>query len=183
MSDPPEEDELLEVVNERNEVLGILPRGEVHRRRLAHRACHIFLFNLGNELYLQKRSMAKREMPGFYDSSAAGHLQASESYEQCAARELQEELSVSADLVRIGGLAASEKNAFEHVGLFVCRTGQVPTPNPAEIERGEFYSLGAIERWIGSGAQGLSPGFVLLFALHRGPISDFLASASSLPAG
>lgn len=171
-----EDEELLEVVNDRNEVIGVRPRREVHLKGLPHRAVHIFLFNSANELFLQKRSMRKRELPGYYDSSAAGHLQPSESYEACAARELMEELSVRADLVRIGGLVASDANAFEHVGLFVCRTARTPVPNPAEIDAGAFFPLGEIERWIGSGAEMLSPGFILLFNRHRAELDVFLQS-------
>lgn len=176
-----EDQEPLEVVNERNEVTGILPRREVHLRGLSHRAAHVFLFNLANELFLQKRSMRKRELPGYFDSSAAGHVQPSESYQACAARELLEELSVRDEPIRIGGLVASDANAFEHVGLFVCRTDQAPVPNPAEIEHGAFFPLAEIERWIASGAERLSPGFVLLFTRHRTELKAFL-ERGSLPA-
>ena len=178
----PEDDELLEVVNERNEVIGLLPRREVHQRGLAHRASHVFVFNPAGKLFLQKRARTKRELPGYFDSSAAGHLQPMESYEDCAGRELMEELSIATEIVRLGGLVASDENAFEHVGLFACRTDQVPRPDPAEIERGEFYPLDQIDRWIATGAQLLSPGFVLLYTRHQSEIRAFLSSSRFLPA-
>lgn len=171
-----EEGEFLEVVNDCNEVIDLLPRAEVHRRGLQHRSAHIFVFNREDELYLQKRSFRKSELPGFYDSSAAGHLLPSESYEACALRELTEELSLSEDLVLIGGLLASDENAFEHVRLFACRTEKKPIPNLDEIEEGGFYSMEHIQRWIHSGAEGLSPGFVILFGRHQSQIRSFLRS-------
>lgn len=172
----PEEAELLEVVNERNEVVGILPRHEVHRKKLAHRASHIFVFNLKNELFLQKRADTKSELPGYYDSSAAGHLQPYESYDVCAVRELQEELSITADLTRIGDMAACEGNALEHVALFVCRTDKTPIINRKEVESGRFYPIYEIERWISRGSEMLSPGFVLLFKKYRTQRDAFLSS-------
>ena len=67
-------EEIFDVVNERNEVIGREPRSVVHRTGLKHRAVHILVFNARGELFLQKRSMAKDCFPGAWDSSASGHL-------------------------------------------------------------------------------------------------------------
>ena len=67
-------EEIFDVVNERDEVIGQKPRSEIHRLKLNHRAVHVLVFNSRRELFLQKRSMKKDCFPGTWDSSASGHL-------------------------------------------------------------------------------------------------------------
>ena len=52
----------------------------------------MFLVNKHGAVLLQKRSLWKDRQPGKWDSSAAGPLDAGESYEEAAVRELKEEL-------------------------------------------------------------------------------------------
>src|SRR5688572_24288242 len=85
-------DEIFDIVNEKDEVIGQLPRREVHRQGLRHRAVHVLVFNARGEVFLQKRSMTKDNFPGTWDSSAAGHLDTGEAYDACALREVKEEL-------------------------------------------------------------------------------------------
>src|SRR5436189_1813515 len=87
-------EEIFDVVNERDEVIGQECRSEVHRLGLRHRAVHVLIFNQRGEVFLQKRSMQKDTFPGAWDSSASGHLDRGEGYDDCALRELQEELGV-----------------------------------------------------------------------------------------
>src|ERR1700738_1476764 len=89
------------VVDENDHLLGDAPRGEVHGNNLRHRAVHLFIFNRLGELFLQKRSRWKDRHPLLWDSSAAGHVEAGEDYDATAARELEEELGVTAELVRV----------------------------------------------------------------------------------
>jgi len=48
--------ELFEVVDERNAVVGHALRSDVHARGLLHRAVHVLVFNSACELLLQQRS-------------------------------------------------------------------------------------------------------------------------------
>ena len=87
-------EEIFDVVNERDEVIGRQTRGEVHRLGLIHRAVHVLVFNAAGQVFLQKRSMKKDRQPGLWDSSASGHVDADEDYDACAARELREEIGL-----------------------------------------------------------------------------------------
>ena len=49
-------EEIFDVVNERDEVIGQQPRSEVHRLGLMHRAVHVLVFNAAGQVFLQKRS-------------------------------------------------------------------------------------------------------------------------------
>jgi len=74
-------EEIFDVVNERDEVVGQAPRREVHARSLKHRAVHILVFNARGQVFLQKRSLKKDLHPGVWDSSTSGHLDTGEDYD------------------------------------------------------------------------------------------------------
>ncbi len=88
-------DEVFDVVDERDEVVGRDFRREIHRRGLRHRAIHIFWLRPDGQLCLQRRSYAKDNCPGLLSSSCAGHVDAGEGYLAAAVRELREELGIS----------------------------------------------------------------------------------------
>jgi len=63
------DDELFDVVNERDEVIGHATRREVQARGLWHRATHVVVEDARGRVFLQKRSMAKDTAPGRWDSA------------------------------------------------------------------------------------------------------------------
>ena len=87
-------DEIFDVVDERDVVVGREFRREIHRRGLLHRAIHIFWLRPDGQLCLQRRSYAKDNCPGLLSSSCAGHVDSGEDYLHAAARELCEELGI-----------------------------------------------------------------------------------------
>ena len=115
-------EEIFDVVDERDEVVGRNTRNEVHRLGLQHRAVHVLVFNSRGEIFLQKRSMQKDRQPGLWDSSASGHLNCGEDYDACAVRELGEELGPALRLDQ--GLRQTEGKiaAEDRVG---CREDEV----------------------------------------------------------
>jgi len=91
------QEEFLEVVSERGEVLKVLPRDEIHGNpSLIHRVVHILVFNSRGELFLQKRSLNKDVAPGKWDTSVGGHVNAGEDIKEAVLREMEEELGISA---------------------------------------------------------------------------------------
>lgn len=87
-------DEIFDTVDESDKVIGALPRSEIHRRQLRHRAIHIFWLRADGKLALQRRSYAKDNSPGLLSSSCAGHVDSGETYLIAAVRELEEELGL-----------------------------------------------------------------------------------------
>ena len=88
-------DEVFDVVDERDIVVGREYRREIHRRSLLHRAIHIFWLRGDGQLCLQRRSYAKDNCPGLLSSSCAGHVDSGEDYLGAAVRELHEELGIA----------------------------------------------------------------------------------------
>jgi isopentenyldiphosphate isomerase len=143
-------EEIFDVVNEHDEVVGRQTRGEVHRLGLMHRAVHVLVFNARGQVFLQKRSMKKDRQPGLWDSSASGHLDCGESYDACAVRELREEigLQLSAPPKKLFKLPASEETDQEHVWVYRCEAEGPFTLHPEEIECGDWYIPAEVTRWM-----------------------------------
>ena len=163
---PQRPEELFDVVDGDDRVVGQEERAVVHARGLKHRAVHIFLFNKRGELFLQKRSALKDVHPGRWDSSAAGHLDAGEDYPEAAARELAEELGQSGvDLRRVGKLPPSEATGWEFVELYGGRQeGPVRFPC-SEIEAGVWLPLPEVAAWSARHPEDFATGFLACWEL------------------
>jgi isopentenyldiphosphate isomerase len=142
-------EEVFDVVNERDEVVGQQSRREVHRLGLMHRAVHVLVFNAAGQIFLQKRSMKKDRQPGVWDSSASGHVDSGEDYDACAVRELREEigLQLAAPPARLFKLAASAETDQEHVWVYRCQAEGPFRLDPDEIERGGWFASDEVTRW------------------------------------
>jgi isopentenyl-diphosphate delta-isomerase type 1 len=158
-------EEIFDVVNERDEVVGQETRGKVHQTGLKHRAIHVLVFNARGQVFLQKRSMSKDTSPGLWDSSASGHLNCGEDYDACAMRELREEigLSVPACPSRLFKVEACLETGQEFVWLYECASEGPFTLHPEEIECAEWFSPDHVTRWIAERPNDFAPAFVLLW--------------------
>jgi 16S rRNA (adenine1518-N6/adenine1519-N6)-dimethyltransferase len=161
------------VVDETDRIVGEAPRAKVHGDNLLHRAVHILLFNHKNELFLQKRSRLKDRHPCVWDSSAAGHVDAGEDYDEAAARELQEELGITAPLRRVVKLPASERTGQEFIWLYEGRHEGPFQLARSEIELGDFFPKELATAWLQARPGDFAPGFAECW-------KAFLASAPQL---
>jgi isopentenyl-diphosphate delta-isomerase type 1 len=130
-------DEIFDVVDEHDRVIGQAPRSEVHSRRLRHRAVHVLIFNSRHELLVQKRAATKDKFPGCYDSSASGHVDSGEDYPACARRELREELGLSLPATAFQPqfkLDACADTGQEFVWVYTVHGDYAVTPNPDELD-------------------------------------------------
>jgi 16S rRNA (adenine1518-N6/adenine1519-N6)-dimethyltransferase len=156
-------EEIFDVVDENDQVIGQAPRSTVHARKLLHRAVHIFVFDSRGELLLQKRSAKKDEYPLSYTSSASGHLSAGETYEAAAPRELKEELGLAGKLEWLAKFAAGPQTSQEHTVLYRTTSEATPRIDPEEIDAVTFHPLAEIAAMISREPQTFSPCFVTLF--------------------
>jgi len=148
------------VVDEHDQLVRSATRSEVHGNNLRHRAIHIFVFNGQGELFLQKRSRLKDRHPLLWDSSTAGHVDAGEDYDAAAARELDEELGISASLLRLTKLPASDQTGQEFIWLYRARHDGPFELAPREIDYGAFFPPALITQWIAARPDDFAPGFL-----------------------
>ena len=159
--------EIFDVVDEADRVIKQATRHTVHSQRLRHRAVHVFVFDRRGDLFLQKRSRWKDKHPGQWDSSAAGHVNAGDTYAATAPREVREELGVETQPQEIAALAACENTGWEFVRLFRAPHDGPFTLPPAEIESGAFFTPEQIARWIAARPQDFAPGFLECWREYR----------------
>ncbi|WP_034627835.1 NUDIX hydrolase [Desulfocurvibacter africanus] len=165
--------ELVEVVDEKDRPIAVMPLQEVHKQCLRHRSVMVLLYNLQGKIFLQKRGQAKALYPGRWDISASGHVQAGESCEDAALRELQEELGIQLDSLKLKQrVGAGPNTGWEFVSLYSAgKINQHPAPAPLELAGGYFVDEQELESLVVNFRDLLTPG--LAYFWENGLIFPF----------
>ena len=150
------DNELLDLVDDRNRIVGQVPRGSVHGNpSLQHRAVHVFVRNRNGDLFLQKRSANKRIQPGKWDTSIGGHVEAGQSYEEAACKEAAEELGIAPQdclpLQFSHEYIWKSEVETEHVHTYMLDYEGPFKLQPEEISEGRFWSLREMKSAAGTG--------------------------------
>ena len=87
-------------VDENDNVIGAGTKQEVWEKGIWHRIVRIYLVNSEGELLITKRADHLASCPGMWNESASGHVDVGETYDEAAARELEEELHVHGVVLR-----------------------------------------------------------------------------------
>src|SRR6185436_908917 len=96
--------ELVDVVDDTGAVVRQVTRREMRAHRLPHRSTYILVLNGRGDLFIHLRTPTKDVYPSYWDPCVGGVLAAGESFDDGAARELEEELGVTAPLERLFSL-------------------------------------------------------------------------------
>ena len=159
--------EVLDIVDENNKVIGKEKRDIVHSKGLFHRAVNIFLFNSKGFLFLQKRSASKDVCPLTWDISASETLKSGEDYHKAAIRGLQEELSINAKLIKIRGVHLQKNEYFngkikdyEFVETYQALHNGYIKINKSEIAEGGFFNIKDIKDMIKKNRNQFTPWFI-----------------------
>jgi isopentenyldiphosphate isomerase len=134
--------EIVAIVDKHNNVVGAVPRREMRAKRLPHRSTYILVFNSQGALYVQKRTMTKDVFPGYYDPATGGVVLAGESYEDSAARELEEELGIrNVPLTRLFDFYFEDPHTCVWGGAFSCTYGGELVLQEEEVEYVELMTI------------------------------------------
>lgn len=112
----------------------------------------IFLFNDRGEILVAKRSMKKSSMPGYWGPAASGSVEAHETYEENAYKELEEELGIKGvELTFVGNLYLDFEKHRRFSGIFKgIWNGDISdlTLQDDEVDEARWISLDELFGWI-----------------------------------
>ena len=167
-------EERLDIVDQRDQVIGSATRGEIHQRGLTHRSIHVLVFDGEQSVLLQKRSMLKDEFGGMWDTSCAGHVESGQDYAETAPRELMEELGFapSEPLEALFKMEPTADNGHEFAMVYsVVYTGPFVAAED-EIDELDWFTFDQVDEWVAnlakdSSAPGLTGGFIEIWNRYR----------------
>ena len=145
-----QKEEWLPLVNEKGEITGQAPRSVCHSgSKLLHPVVHLHIINEKNEFFLQKRSLKKDLLPGFWDTAVGGHIGLNEKVEDALKRESFEELGITDFEARfIGNYVWESPREKELVFSFLCTHYDHIRIDNDEVDEGKFWTAGEIEKGI-----------------------------------
>ena len=150
-------DELLDLVNEQDLVIGTLWRSEYERLEAEDlgyiRAVELFIQNENGQLWIPKRTADKRIAPNGLDYSAGGHVSSGETYMQAMLKEINEELNwklQESDLEFIADIGPDQNRYIRK--LFVHRTNREPNYNPEDFVSANWFAIDSLIALLESGA-------------------------------
>ena len=166
------DEELLEIVNQNDQVVGQAKRRTIHKAGLWHRGVHVFLFTSERKLLVQKRSKYKVESPSTLDCSVSEHIKPGEKYLDGALRGLHEELGI--DPIGIEYVMKFRMNygpGDNHISALyegVIYDTMIRSDSE-EIDQINYYHLSELERLLSQGEVSFSNWFkqLLLWYLDK----------------
>ncbi len=142
----PVQDEIIDIVDQFNQIIGQEPRTYVHERGLLHRSVHGLVFNSSQQLFLQKRAYAKKINPGLWDSSVGGHLHAGETYEQALVRETKEELNfIPENYQFLFQLSSRPITGYEFIRVYAIQFDGEINANQEDVYEGRWFDQAELE--------------------------------------
>jgi isopentenyldiphosphate isomerase len=137
------QDEIFDVIDEQDRVIGTATRAQVHADpSLIHRSVAILVYREG-KVFMQRRSPTKDRYPNYWVVSATGHVNSGESFDEAAVRELREELglTVRGPVTPIVTQLIRYDKETELMRFYRYETHDVITTHPVEISDGRFVDF------------------------------------------
>lgn len=141
------DDELFDIVDEENKVIGQALRKEVHTRGYIHRTVSFYLFDRLGRVFVNQRVINKEFYPERWSIAFGGHVQAGETYNDAVLREAKEEAGVKGKPTFITYFKKRfDKEDKENVRVYGFITDREPKLDPHELKQGQFMTMKELEQ-------------------------------------
>lgn len=138
--------ELLILVDENDNEIGLMDKLSVHQKGLLHRAFSVFIFNSKDELLLQRRANNKYHSAGLWSNTCCSHPTNSAMTEESVTRRLKEEMGLETNvefqfkfLYQTSFDNGLKEHEFDHV--YFGRSDDKPHPDAKEVMNWKYISL------------------------------------------
>ena len=144
-----DQNELFDLVDESDQVIGRISRREAHHNpQLIHRSVGVLVFNRQGELFMQKRSLTKDLDAGLWAISVGGHPSAGQDSQPAAIRELKEELGIESQISLVKKYLVRLATETELQTAYQTKHNGPFKLNSDEVETGSFFHLEQIEHMV-----------------------------------
>lgn len=156
-------EELLPLVDENDKIIGNINRSVAHKNpQFIHRIVAIIIYSPKKEMLIHKRSMKKDVLPGYWDLSAAGHVDYGEDYLDAAKHELYEEVGITASKKNLKSLGKFLiKSYFEtefcQVYEYTLKKNDNIKISKDEIDEAKFVSMDELRMLVNDSKQNWNP--------------------------
>lgn len=139
-------EELVILVDENDNKIGLMPKMEAHQKAVLHRAFSVFVFNDKKELMLQQRALHKYHSPGLWTNTCCSHQRDGESNIEAGIRRLQEEMGFTVPLeesISFIYKAPFDNGLTEHEldHILIGHSEQEPVINEEEVAAWKWMGL------------------------------------------
>lgn len=130
------QEEWLDLVDERDRVIGQITRKDAWEKRQPVRVINAFLVNTRGELWIPRRTASKRVFPGCLDMSVGSHVECGKDYPCAFGRETREELNLDVGMLawrEIAAFSPFETALSAFMRVYEIHTDAAPDFNPADF--------------------------------------------------
>jgi isopentenyl-diphosphate delta-isomerase type 1 len=142
------EDEVYDVVDEDDNIIGKKTRRDIHKDKLIHRSAIFFIFDKKGRIFVNQRSESKKFFPGHWSICFGGHVNSGESYEEAAVRECKEETGLEGKPFYMGYFKHRHSTENENQKVFGFITDKEPKLDLKELQRGRFMTIQEVKKFL-----------------------------------
>lgn len=164
--------ELIDVINKQGKRIAVMPREDVHKKKLLHNVVRVMLLKKG-KIYIQQRAKDKDVYPNVWEGSCSGHPRAGEVIGHAAAREAFEELGIRLTWKELFPLpevfCLDNKHPSRISPFIVMNPNHHPKPK-AEVKRGKWVTVKWLTVDIKKHPKKYTPGFRKVWRIYGAPV-------------
>lgn len=131
------------MVDKQDNPIGLMPKTEVHKKALLHRAISVFICNSRGEWLLHRRAFDKYHSGGLWSNACCSHPLPGETNIDAANRRLAEEMGMQCNLKELFSFTYKDvldndltEHEFDHV--FSGISDNLPIINPVEVHEFKY---------------------------------------------
>jgi len=160
--------ELVILVNENDEPIGLMEKIEAHEKALLHRAFSVFILNDKNQVMLQQRAAHKYHSPLLWTNTCCSHQRENETNVEAGKRRLMEEMGFDVELKELFSFiykAPFDNGLTEHEldHVMIGYYNLEPKINKEEVNDWKWMSLDAIKNDMISNPNEYTAWFKIIF--------------------